>query len=905
MAGKDYKLTLVMIGPKNVGKTVFLSALANSPGIGIGDPASVRAIKLHWEALSKGELPSATAATLTSLLFSYSGKIGENSYNVDLRIPDYDGHFAEIMSEYETGAREIGDLRALIKQADGFVVFMPADSRDAATMEKLRVEIGSFIDFVRAEYGDSARIERPLVIAVNKWDMSPYFRSAGEDEAARAHVESVGIYRDIYKKLQSYFSDIVILPISAYGHPAQDGKPGPEGLDPYRVEEPIAVIIDKCFSALKKEAGDLETAGNWTGLARLLLRTRALWRRCPAFDYGPLLQKALDHCDAALATRLAGAPNATEYDRIWKESPEKDFWAEYTSIQRAAIEDLKKHSLTATSRDLAQKLAAAKDSAEFEQILQNAPEGRYFADLDREQRADILKLKARHEKGEHRRKNFKKAWFALLVLVIAACGYCGYWYAAFARNHAEAMNPGLGPARQWHALAEFITRYEANPVASALFSGNLREASARRAALVKDVASDIEKRLAETHENSDPCARAQAAGLLLAEANAPGLNAPHGLLNDIELLESRSKRICEARSRIENAKNTADIRAAEALLANLPRDGELAALREALRDRSIEVARAEETSPEKARLDALRAEYRRLRRQNNIAEAEEFINAHQNDPSEEARNMAEDIRLGMGERFYHALLGLARAVENFGEAELGPLREMAANNSGYGLSEAQRENIANELQKQAEIHDREAITGISERITSQNELEDMEERLKAAMRFPATTRLGDNLFRYRRPEDLRQLLAERAQGLDNYRKILTSGLQIRDFEVAATEGNTLDLHGRKLGSAFTRNNELVIRFPGGMGEEVSYKTTAMTEHEEDNGKTYFLNFGPLVIRPVSGEVVLREENFGSSDLGCASPLDIGASDLFNILNSGIWRKPLEGSCRGITFVFHK
>ena len=59
MAGKDYKLTLVMIGPKNVGKTVFLSALANSPGIGIGDPASVRAIKLHWEALSKGELPSA------------------------------------------------------------------------------------------------------------------------------------------------------------------------------------------------------------------------------------------------------------------------------------------------------------------------------------------------------------------------------------------------------------------------------------------------------------------------------------------------------------------------------------------------------------------------------------------------------------------------------------------------------------------------------------------------------------------------------------------------------------------------------------------------------------------------------------------------------------------------------
>ncbi len=323
-----------------------------------------------------------------------------------------------------------------------------------------------------------------------------------------------------------------------------------------------------------------------------------------------------------------------------------------------------------------------------------------------------------------------------------------------------------------------------------------------------------------------------------------------------------------------------------------------------MRDRSIEVARAEETSPEKARLDALRAEYRRLRRQNNIAEAEEFINAHQNDPSEEARNMAEDIRLGMGERFYHALLGLARAVENFGEAELGPLREMAANNSGYGLSEAQRENIANELQKQAEIHDREAITGISESITSQNELEDMEERLKAAMRFPAATRLGDNLFRYRRPEDLRQLLAERAQGLDNYRKILTSGLQIRDFEVAATEGNALDLHGRKLGSAFTRNNELVIRFPGGMGE-VSYKTTAMTEHEEDNGKTYFLNFGPLVIRPVSGEVVLREENFGSSDLGCASPLDIGASDLFNILNSGIWRKPLEGSCRGITFVFHK
>ena len=75
------------------------------------------------------------------------------------------------------------------------------------------------------------------------------------------------------------------------------------------------------------------------------------------------------------------------------------------------------------------------------------------------------------------------------------------------------MNPGLGPARQWHALAEFITRYEANPVASAL-SGNLREASARRAALVRDVASDIEKGFAETHENkATPAPGAQAAGL--------------------------------------------------------------------------------------------------------------------------------------------------------------------------------------------------------------------------------------------------------------------------------------------------------------------------------------------------------------------------------------------------------
>lgn len=902
MAARDDRLTIVVIGPKNSGKTVFLSALANSPRVGAGDPVTVRAVKLHWEALAKGENPPATAATLTNMLFSFNGSSGQREYNVDLRLPDYDGHFAEILSEYESGAKEIGQLRELVREADGFVVLMPADERDAAVMEKLRVEIGSFIEVARAEFG--AKITRPLVLAVNKWDFSPHFRSAGEDEAARNLIESIGIYRDIYKKLQSHFADIIILPLSAYGHAAVEGKPGPDGLAPYRVEDPIIVIIEKCFASLLREARDLEKDGSWTALAALLSRSRALWRRQPDGEFAALFRTALEHCAKSLAEGLSRAQNAQDYEDIWNASPQKDFWQDFTEGERAEIEEIRRKCLDAASRELTQRISKTRNRAEYENILQNSPQGKYFADFNDEQRAGILKIAERHKRSEKRRRGLKKARLALAALFLLGCGFCAWWYMDFSRVYAEAMNPSLGVGEQWHELASFITRYGSNPVVARLFSAKLDEASKTRASLVARVAEDIGTRYDEALKEHDACSRVSLAARLIDEANSPGLNAPRGLIDKIDLLHEQSSRVCQALTRIINAKTQADFDAAEKLLSQLPPSPEIAALRERLRLRRDELVHAERTSPEGMRIAAIREEFTRISRQGSLEEAENFIETHRNDASEEARGLADQLGEGMGARFHRSLLSFIRSMKTFGDDELGALRELAGRNYRYQLDAGQRKTFADEMQKLAENHDKSLIEALPEKIANQNELALAEEKLKAATGLPAALRLGDNLFRYRRPDNLEYALGARGQLIGAYRKMLGEGISASNLEVAADEDNALKLHGRKIGSAFTKNNELTITFPGDM-PELSWRASPMTDHEDAAEKTYFLDMGPVVVRPVSGEARLKEENFGSPDLGCASPLTIDNADLFELQNTGALRKPLAGSCRGLTLIFHR
>lgn len=902
MAARDDRLTIVVIGPKNSGKTVFLSALANSPRVGAGDPVTVRAVKLHWEALAKGENPPATAATLTNMLFSFNGRSGEREYNVDLKLPDYDGHFAEILSEYESGAKEIGQLRELVRDADGFVVLMPADERDAAVMEKLRVEIGSFIDVARAEFG--AKISRPLVLAVNKWDYSPHFRSAGEDEAARTLIESIGIYRDIYKKLQSHFSDIIVLPLSAYGHAAVDGKPGPDGLAPYRVEDPIIVIVEKCFESLLREARELEKAGSWTALAALLSRSKALWRRQPDGEFAALFRAALEHCAKSLSEELSHAQNMPEYERIWDAAPQKDFWPDFPEHSRAEIEAIRRECLDAASRELSQRLSKSRNRAEYENILQNSPPGKYFADFNDEQRAGILKIAERHKRTEKRRRGFKKARLALAALFLLCCGFSVWWYVNFSRVYAEAMNPSLGVGEQWHELASFITRYGSNPIAARLFAAKLDEAAKTRASLVNQVADDIGKRYGEAAKDQDACSRAARAARLLDEANSPGLNAPRGLIDKIDLLHEQASRVCQAVTRIVNAKTPADLDAGEKLLSQLPATPEIAALRERLRIRRDELAHAQANSPEGMRLAAIRAEFSRIAGQGSLEEAENFIEAHRNDASGEARKLADQMGEGMGARFHRSLLAFIRSMKTFGDDELGALRELAGRNYRYQLDATQRRAFSDEMQKLAENHDKNLIEALPEKIANQEELAEAEEKLKAATGLPSALRLGDNLFRYRRPDNLEYALGSRAQLIGAYRNMLGEGLSASNLEVAASEENALRLHGRKIGSAFTKNNELTITFPGDM-PELSWRASPMTDHEDAGEKTYFLDMGPVQVRPVNGEARLKEENFGSPDLGCASPFTIDNEDMFKLQNTGVLRKPLGGSCRGLSLIFHR
>ena len=158
-------------------------------------------------------------------------------------------------------------------------------------MEKLRVEIGSFIDFVRAEYGDSARIERPLVIAVNKWDMSPYFRSAEKTKRPAPMCESVGIYRDIYKSCKAIFRILSSCRFRPTAIPRKTASQARKVLTPTGWKSQLPSLSTSAFPRSKRKLAIWKPPATGQGLPGCFCARAALWRRCPAFDYGPLLQK--------------------------------------------------------------------------------------------------------------------------------------------------------------------------------------------------------------------------------------------------------------------------------------------------------------------------------------------------------------------------------------------------------------------------------------------------------------------------------------------------------------------------------------------------------------------------------------------------------------------------------------
>lgn len=523
MSEQKDTLNLVVIGPKHAGKTVYLTALANSPEVSLSDPATIEIISMHWQTMQGGDIPAATAGAISKFDFSFHCKIDSKEYNLDFTTPDYDGHFAETLSGSDPNSQDVARLRQIIAEADGFIVFMPVGDEDVQTMEAMRHEIGSFIGILREIFDENSKIPAPLIIAVNKWDKSPDFKKENEDAAALQYLESVEIYKKLYDQLRNFFAHVTVMAVSAYGHRTEDAKPIPGKMEPYRVTEPVMLVVQDYFANLHERIKNLED--NAPALAETLAATRPLWKRLSGCDYDVLLEESLNKCFAELTAQLKNAHNTRE----------------------------------------------------FTQILEQSPQGRLMSDFSAEQRIEIEHLGEPHRKREKQERRKRVGIIAGAAIIV-----CLGWYfidlnMEIEKDWAQAANAEI--QKQPELLSGFVAKYETNAVSRTMASGELEQARDKLRNIAANLQGIIDERLTSFESANDSCKVAEEAKQLINISGQMRQSISARSIRRLEAALESSGEICQARTAIEASHDEASLEEAVRLLANKPETEETTKLK--------------------------------------------------------------------------------------------------------------------------------------------------------------------------------------------------------------------------------------------------------------------------------------------------------------------------------------
>ncbi len=247
------ELNFVLIGAKATGKTVYLYNLNDRTEVTTSDAGSISYIASLKNSDDKDAKINATSISYTELYFNYKTE----KYNIDFQIDDYDGNFVETWhSDENSDYKE--KLTEYIKESEGIFVFLPYEEKDTeirfASMKK---ETDTFIEKIKEEYGEEhAELPIPIVIAVTKWDNSPFFKAENEIDEAKKYIEESSILKDIKDKLSNYFKTVDIIPLSSEKN--------------HNVTLPINMALDYTFNEWEKRIQLLQEKEDKTDLVIFL-----------------------------------------------------------------------------------------------------------------------------------------------------------------------------------------------------------------------------------------------------------------------------------------------------------------------------------------------------------------------------------------------------------------------------------------------------------------------------------------------------------------------------------------------------------------------------------------------------------------------------------------------------------
>ncbi len=232
-------INFVLIGAKATGKTVYLASLfLNEKRVTSKDGHTIEYLKPLSDSLLEGEYPQATAGSYHELKFNYK----DNNISCHIQIDDVDGYFVETMHETDEATQKQRDiLLKNIKNSEGIIFFFPYEkSFNEQSIKNFNYEIDTIISKLTDMYSKYDYIPIPAVIAVSKWDRSPYFKSHDEEEKALEYIHDNKFLKLAMEKIKHNFPNLMIVPISAIGKDIHK-------MEPYNLVKPIQFFLKETY----------------------------------------------------------------------------------------------------------------------------------------------------------------------------------------------------------------------------------------------------------------------------------------------------------------------------------------------------------------------------------------------------------------------------------------------------------------------------------------------------------------------------------------------------------------------------------------------------------------------------------------------------------------------------------
>jgi len=236
-------INFVLIGSRATGKSVYLTSLyLNIKNITAQDKRTTDYLKLMANQLEDGKYPSATAGNLHELMFNYKN----DNFSSSIQIDDVDGYFIETLSETDEHTQtERNKFIKNLELSKGIIFFFPyQEVFNESSIKEFNYQMDTIISILKKVYNNEELLPIPAVIAISKWDDSPYYKNEDEVTKAIEYLEDKKFFRLAKDKLESYFSKLKIIPLSAIGQNIHQ-------IEPYNIEKPIEFFLK-------------ETYANWT-----------------------------------------------------------------------------------------------------------------------------------------------------------------------------------------------------------------------------------------------------------------------------------------------------------------------------------------------------------------------------------------------------------------------------------------------------------------------------------------------------------------------------------------------------------------------------------------------------------------------------------------------------------------